>query len=333
MNLWFLAPELLAELAISKDETGTFRVSSHPSDKPKRANPEEVIRQLVMIQLRCHYHYPYGRLLQEYVVQMGVTKKRADIAITDNNNNLETVIEVKQVIDDNSILQLQSYMHAAGARFGMVVSLHSRKVFMREPNGSFTQISDLPVYCGEHDTNGTTYGQLTKVDDSIAKTLMASLGITGLSRISNTVSCLYIKNKTMKLSNTSLLSYSAVRKQAIGTGIILPSTVGNGDWDNLLSLLFDTATVVEGNATTDAVRRGEELFQAFLNQICEQCDSNTETMFKEIYSAFTDWYRKNNNGNDKYLPSRKNISAQLLKNGFLSRKLGGQVYISGIRIL
>jgi type I restriction enzyme M protein len=151
MNLWFLAPELLAEIEISKDIKGCYRVRSHPSDKPKLANPEEIIRQLVLVQLRWHYHYPHERTVQEYVVQMGIAKKRADIAIVNDQNILESIIEVKQTIDDDSILQLQSYMQATGARFGAVISLHARKVFMRDHSGSFAQIPDLPVFEREFD--------------------------------------------------------------------------------------------------------------------------------------------------------------------------------------
>jgi hypothetical protein len=331
MNLWFLAPELLAEIEISKDLKGVYRVCSHPSDKPKRANPEEIIRQLVLVQLRCHYHYPHDRLIQEYVVQMGVTKKRADIAIINSQNNLESLIEVKQIIDDDSILQLQSYMLATGTRFGAVVSLHTRKVFMRDQCGSFTQISDLPVFQRETDSNGATIeSQQYSVLNSAAKTLMATLGVTGITRISNSISHLHIKNKILRLSNTNLLNYNTVRKQAIQEGIILPSTVGNSAWDELLSLLFDNAAEIEVPTTSGT--RGEESFCTFLDQFCEQCSTNTEIKFKEIYNAYAKWHKENIDDSDKYLPSKKNISAQLLKNGFQRRNSGGQVFISGIRI-
>lgn len=95
MNFWYLDPELLAEITISKDLRGHYRICSHHLDKPKRANPEEIIRQLVMVQLRCHYKYPYEKLVQEYSVKMGIARKRADIAILNKNKEIEAIIILK----------------------------------------------------------------------------------------------------------------------------------------------------------------------------------------------------------------------------------------------
>lgn len=334
MNLWFLAPEILSEVKIATDANGVYRVSCHPSDKPKRAKPEEIIRQLVMIQLRNHYHYPHDRLIQEYMVRMGIAKKRADIAIVDSQQNLEALIEIKQVIDEDSISQLHSYMFATGAGFGAVISLSDRKVFMRDKKGLIQQIADLPIY--EKTTN---FDSLPIVNqDAIptiadGKTVMATLGITGLARINSKSSELQIKGAKLLLSNVDLLNYTKVRKSAIGIGIVLPGTVEKTQWDEMLISLFDNATEIQQNTAADGLNESEKSFNLFLDSACENCDPSLKILFKDIYSPFVKWYKVNVDKSCKHLPSKKNISSILRKNGFERLQSGGQSYYYGLRIL
>jgi hypothetical protein len=319
MNLWFIAPEVLAEIEISTETRGTYRVRSHTSDNPRSANPEEIIRQLVMAQLRCHYHYPHERLTIEFPVKMGITKKRADIAILSKQGQVETLIEIKQTVDDESILQLQSYMIATAARYGAVISLHFRTVFRRNDDGSFFEISDLPLFDRGPNTDiAIEVGQKQRKDKEPAhNTLMTSLGISGIIRLSSTTSQLLIRNKALKFTNSTLLNYSAVRKRAIQEGIFLPSTIKNRDWDELLSSLFENATENETSTGNDEISIREKSFESFYEQVCEVCDQTTETLFKDIYEAFSIWYKANVEESQKFLPSKKNVSAQLVSKGFI----------------
>lgn len=253
MNLWFFEPELLEKIEINRDSHGVYRVRSHPTDKLRRAKTEEVIKQLVVLQLRHHYHYPHEMLLQEYTVQMGILKKRADIAIVTNQKIVETIIEVKQVVDEDSILQLKSYMSAVGAKYGAVISPFERFVFYRDDARIFHQISDLPIFERQADVKlggGDIAEQKPKIEDSNGRILMATLGITGLKRIGITKSELIIKNNNIEISNIDLSNYNQIRKTALGQGIVLPSSVKKSHWDEAVSLLFENSSIVEGNRET-----------------------------------------------------------------------------------
>ena len=331
MNLWFLAPELLAEIQISKDQAGVYRVCSHPSDKPKRANPEEIIRQLVMAQLRCHYNYPHDNLVQEHAVKMGVSRKRADIVVT-NNSHIESIIETKQTINEEAVLQLQSYMVATGAKYGAVISLYVRKVFVRDSHGSFIQIPDLPMYQGDIDVNNLTTSANNTLDaEHTANSLIEALGIAKIVRVSNTITHLYIKGRRLKLSNTMLLNYNNVRKLAIQEGIILPSRVRNEDWDEVLSHLFKNAPEIEGPGMNDDQIKEQISISKFIEQFCEQTNPDAKILLKDVYASFVKWYKGNVENSEKYLPGKKTLSAQLHKNGFTRRYLGGSAYIYGLR--
>lgn len=326
MSFWYLDPELVAEIKISRDQGGNFRVSSHHLDKPKRANPEEMIRQLVLAQLRCHYKYPHECLLQEYPIKMGIAKKRADIAILNKNNEIEAIIEVKLNIDEEAILQLQSYVIATGAKYGAVISPYTRKVFARTSNCSFSQVTDLPMYEGEAVGSRQRIHPTSEINPH-AIALMEALGILKLERATGSTSYLYLKNKILKITNTSLLSYANVRRQAIHQGIVLPSAVKDEDWDAVLCHLFENACEAE---VYDNNQANVEI-SAFINQACQKTDDNTRVPFTEIYDHFVSWYKVNGENSKKFLPSKKAVSSHLGKNGFVRRNMGGRLYIFGLR--
>lgn len=85
----------------------------------------------------------------------------------------------------------------------------------------------------------------------------------------------------------------------------------------------------------DQLRREEDHLGRFIEECCERTDPNDWIMFKELYGAFHRWYGENiddRKGAEKYLPSKKNISSQLVKRGFRREQSGGQTYIYGLRI-
>lgn len=326
MNFWYLDPELVAEIKISRDEVGNYRVCSHKLDKPKRANPEEMIRQLVLAQLRCHYKYPYESLVQEYPIKMGIAKKRADIAILNKSNDIEAIIEIKLNIDEEAILQLQSYVIATGARYGAVISPHTRKVFARTSNSNFAQITDLPMYEGEAVGSRERIHATSEINPHVTS-LIEALGILKLARATGSTSLLYLRNKRLKITNTSLLNYANVRRQAIQQGVVLPSAVKDEDWDAVLCHLFENACEAEVGDDTQA----NMVITAFIKQACQQTDEDIRVPFIEIYDHFVSWYKANVENSEKFLPSKKAVSSHLERNGFERRKMGGNLYIFGLQ--
>lgn len=86
-------------------------------------------------------------------------------------------------------------------------------------------------------------------------------------------------------------------------------------------------------AAVDQLRKEEDYFGRFFEESpYERGDSDDWVTFKEIYGAFEKWYEENINAKDKYLPSKKAVSARLVKMGFLRDSKGGQAYFYGVRL-
>ena len=130
MNLWFLDPEILGQIEIYKDSLDVYRVQSRLFQKPKKATPEEIIRQLVLLQLIYHYHYPKELIVQEYLIRMGIAKKRADIVILGEDEKINVILEIKQKINSDSIGQLNhTFMQQVPKMAGLFLFL--RGYFLR----------------------------------------------------------------------------------------------------------------------------------------------------------------------------------------------------------
>lgn len=85
-------------------------------------------------------------------------------------------------------------------------------------------------------------------------------------------------------------------------------------------------------AAVEALRREEDHVGRFIEEVCQRTDPDESMMFKEFYGGLEKWYAENIDKKDKYLPSKKSVSAQLVKMGFRREQSGGQTYIYGLRI-
>ena len=88
-------------------------------------------------------------------------------------------------------------------------------------------------------------------------------------------------------------------------------------------------------AAVEDLRRQEDHLGRFIEECCERTDPGDWIMFKEFYGTFKKWYEDNvddRKGGEKYFPSKKSCSAQLVKKGFERQQHGGQTYIYGLRI-
>ena len=56
--MWYLSPDLLANLDVFAETDGKYYCRSYESGKLRQALPEELIRQLLVIKLVLHYNIP-----------------------------------------------------------------------------------------------------------------------------------------------------------------------------------------------------------------------------------------------------------------------------------
>tara|TARA_Y100000816_G_C26102442_1_gene584690 strand:+ start:175 stop:2052 length:1878 start_codon:yes stop_codon:yes gene_type:complete len=86
------------------------------------AKPEEIVRQLELLNLTSDYGYEENQILVEVPIVMGsgYAPKKADIVIYNNQDktDMRGIIEVKKPKRKDGLLQLQSYMNATGVYFG-----------------------------------------------------------------------------------------------------------------------------------------------------------------------------------------------------------------------
>jgi len=132
----------------------------------KRANPEEIIRQLYILTLVHKYHYPLERLRVEKDIHIGSTvhDKAADIVVmaADNPDADQIIVETKKPKRKDGIEQLKSYCNATGSPVGVwtngkeIVRLH------REDPNIFRSLPDIPA---EGETLDELLAQRWTLDD------------------------------------------------------------------------------------------------------------------------------------------------------------------------
>ena len=120
--MWYLSPDLLVNLKIFKGDDGEFYYNSYVSGKVYKARPEELIRQLLLIKLNLHYNIPKESMLAEFPIQIGRTKKRADIVVMGTGNKPYIIAETKTLSDADTIHQLQSYVNVTHAQYGIIAT-------------------------------------------------------------------------------------------------------------------------------------------------------------------------------------------------------------------
>lgn len=331
MNFWFLSPDILEMLEFEKDHKGHYRVRSCPLSKSRLAHPEEIVRQLVLAQLISHYHYPYENLVVEPPIKMGIAKKRADIGILNFRGNLEIIIEIKQVANEESVPQLHSYMHASGVKYGALITLFDRHIFYRDPSGNISTTPDLPTYLNKQIKESARIED-EKNSSFLPYNMLNELGISIKRRLSLKRSEIEIQGEKLVVSNIDLLDFSKLRKIAIGVGVVLPSTISKSNWNLMLQQLFENVPAVNCQIDGDNSQDEQQSFQVFLREKSLVTDERVSLLFRDFYETFSNWYIKEFSGAKTFLPSKRSVSGQLRKSGFQLRKLGGQMYIHGLRL-
>ena len=134
-------------------ETSLFDKSGKPAlkclatGKDKLAKPEEIIRQLWLLELTETYGYPISRIQIEYPITFGRdTSKRADIVVmdADHADTPYIIVEVKAAKLKDGKEQLRSYTHAKGAPLALWSNGALAVIWHRKNPNYFVEIPDLP---------------------------------------------------------------------------------------------------------------------------------------------------------------------------------------------
>lgn len=143
------------------------KICDYIDGKFRKDTPEEYVRQTIEKRLINEHKYLTSQIKIEYTVQLGSSKKRADIVVFDKNcpeltqAHIKTIIECKkETIDPKStkdgIEQLKSYMSACpNCEWGMWTNGKQKEVFRKVINEKnevdYLDFNDIPSADGNLD--------------------------------------------------------------------------------------------------------------------------------------------------------------------------------------
>lgn len=221
----FLSPELLSRLTFTQPEPGVYFVQGRAGDQAKRALPEEIIRQLVVLSLVHQYGYPQNQIRLEHPIQMGRTKKRADIAVLTPTGEVHIVIEAKQRVDEDCLAQLRSYAIVAGAEYGLAISATDFQCLKREGSNRFARLDDLPVFGGGGSTDVPP-----AISASPIENLRRALKIDAFERVDSRNVRIKIEGQILNFKIENLAKFTKFQKHLLSSGVVLVEHVRNSDW-------------------------------------------------------------------------------------------------------
>ncbi len=129
------------------DKNGKPALKCLATGKDRLAKPEEIIRQLWLLELTETYSYPLGRIQIEYPITFGRdSSKRADIVVmdADHADTPYIIVEVKAAKLKDGKEQLRSYTHAKGAPLALWSNGALAVIWHRKNPNYFVEIPDLP---------------------------------------------------------------------------------------------------------------------------------------------------------------------------------------------
>ncbi|WP_251980711.1 N-6 DNA methylase [Salinibacter ruber] len=130
-----------------EDKDGEPHIYDPASEKLRKANPEEVVRQLYVRKLIDSYGYSPARINVESSVQMGTdTSKSADIVVShgDGSGEAYIIVELKRPENEEGIDQLKTYCNAKGAPLAVWTNGSQVRILRREEPNLYRSISRLP---------------------------------------------------------------------------------------------------------------------------------------------------------------------------------------------
>ncbi|HOD12370.1 MAG TPA: type I restriction enzyme HsdR N-terminal domain-containing protein [Candidatus Omnitrophota bacterium] len=248
-----MRPDLLSRILITEKGSGACSICSKYFTSERVATPEEVVRQLFLVKLVLHYNYDPISVITEYPIQIGITKKRADIVVLSDKRTPLIIAEIKIKADKDTEHQLVSYLAVARALFGVVVSETEIKFFRYNADGSLSRITDIPVKV----SGDASY----IVQDEEAD--VNTFGITKLMKKSNNTSILIINGHEIEIRNNKIMKYSNIQKSALNKGIVLSHSPEQGEWHRALEHLFLNAEdVLPSSCKTESLQSDEDTVNA-----------------------------------------------------------------------
>ncbi|HMV37294.1 MAG TPA: type I restriction enzyme HsdR N-terminal domain-containing protein, partial [Turneriella sp.] len=234
--MWYLSPDLLANLDVFAETDGKYYCRSYESGKLRQALPEELIRQLLVIKLVLHYNIPRETILTEYPIQIGRTKKRADVVTLGLQAKPYIIAEIKTMADADTIFQLQSYVNVTHASYAIIATQVELLTFQPQ-NGQLHKIADIPVLGAHSETRESVVPALD------------FLGLEKLKRLNEGNSVLFIQGKNFPVKNSDLSTYKKIKNLAIAKGIVLPPNISEVHWTRILEKLFADASTSDAALT------------------------------------------------------------------------------------
>lgn len=222
---------MLSRLLFTKQD-GKYFVQATRVQKARDAGPEEIIRQLFVLSLLHDYKYPEEQISVQLPIQMGSTKKFADIAVLDSSGNAKIIIEVKVERDNDSMPQLRSYMAITGAMYGAIVSGTEFSCVQRLSAQDEKRINDLPVFLGTD-----ALPPEMRPEPNPRPTPRIPFDIEHFERITPTHAKITIEGHTLQLSNTELSSFKRLRAKFLSVGVVL-DTATEAEWSERVRQLL-----------------------------------------------------------------------------------------------
>jgi len=152
-----LLKQYVPRLKFFEKEKGKWYLTSHDNEAKNKlvynattnkSAPEEIVRQLFLIELTEHYHYPQKRLKSEQNVSFGRNGRgRADVVVYQEDEATPWIlIEVKAPNQKNSIQQLKSYLNNEGSPLGVGVNGNTiTRLFRPYPKEFDDSLPDMPT--------------------------------------------------------------------------------------------------------------------------------------------------------------------------------------------
>jgi hypothetical protein len=234
-------PEVLSLLLFDgTKENLSIWVLDH--DRPRRATPEETMRQIFVAALVAVYKYPRECIACEVTLQVGINRPRADIVVYNDKRAVEAVIEVKAYNPTHARGQLESYMRVTGARYGAVVLWDGISCFELGTDSQMCLLNSFPSFQAGIAQNSYTDAK----EQSAPKAPFYP--IESLERLSKGEVLIGYKGELIRMANADAAALLKVKKAFLERGVAFNcGKISGTDWFDRISLAISEAKAPESN--------------------------------------------------------------------------------------
>ena len=136
---------LESKIIIKEGKQGYF-INCLIRNKEIKLTPEEVVRQLYIMNLNWDFEYPLNRIQIEYGINHGREVKRADLVVIDKEKSdvAYIIVELKKPKLKDGKEQLKSYCNFSGAPMGIWTNGETISFYNRRDPNYFKDIPSIP---------------------------------------------------------------------------------------------------------------------------------------------------------------------------------------------